>query len=150
MVQSTGTPSPNGLIDVWSQMFLLDGGERLGKTMSAYKMRFFGTGHNGYTLKPVNNADKIIHRLIDDMVISLNVDDYLQMPERIDTVMRVNMPPSRMAEYKQLERDFIMQINDTEIVAYNAATLAGKLLQYCNGAMYTDELKTGQKYTRQN
>lgn len=141
MVQLTGTPSPNGLIDVWSQMFLLDGGERLGKTMSAYKMRFFQTGHNGYTLKPVNNADKIIHRLIDDMVISLNVDDYLQMPERIDTVMRVNMPPSRLAEYKQLERDFIMQINDAEIVAYNAATLAGRLLQMCNGAIYTDELK---------
>jgi len=141
MVQLTGTPSPNGLIDIWSQMFLLDGGERLGKTMSAYKMRFFQTGHNGYTLTPVNNADKIIHRLIDDIVISLNVDDYLQMPERIDTVMRVNMPPSRLAEYKQLERDFIMQINDVEIVAYNAATLAGRLLQMCNGAMYTDELK---------
>jgi len=141
MVQLTGTPSPNGLIDIWSQMFLLDGGERLGKTMSAYKMRFFQTGHNGYTLKPVNNADKIIHRLIDDMVISLNVDDYLQMPERIDTVMRVNMPLARLAEYKQLERDFIMQINDAEIVAYNAATLAGRLLQMCNGAIYTDELK---------
>ena len=141
MVQLTGTPSPNGLIDIWSQMYLLDGGERLGKTISAYKMRFFQTGHNGYTLKPVNNADKIIHRLIDDMVISLNVDDYLQMPERINTVMRVNMPLARLAEYKQLERDFIMQINDAEIVAYNAATLAGKLLQYCSGAMYTDELK---------
>ena len=141
MVQLTGTPSPNGLIDIWSQMFLLDGGERLGKTISAYKMRFFQTGHNGYTLTPVNNADKIIHRLIDDIVISLNVDDYLQMPERIDTVMRVNMPPARLAEYKQLERDFIMQINDAEIVAYNAATLAGRLLQMCNGAMYTDELK---------
>ncbi|HNN28995.1 MAG TPA: DEAD/DEAH box helicase [Agitococcus sp.] len=141
MVQLTGTPSPNGLIDVWSQMFLLDGGERLGKTMSAYKMRFFEAGYNGYSFKPVKNADKIIHKLIDDIVISLNVDDYLQMPERIDTVMRVNIPPARLAEYKQLERDFIMQINDTEIVAYNAATLAGKLLQYCNGAMYTDELK---------
>ena len=141
MVQLTGTPSPNGLIDVWSQMFLLDGGERLGKTMSAYKMRFFEAGYNGYSFKPVKNADKIIHKLIDDIVISLNVDDYLEMPERIDTVMRVNTPPARLAEYKQLERDFIMQINDTEIVAYNAATLAGKLLQYCNGAMYTDELK---------
>ena len=141
MVQLTGTPSPNGLIDIWSQMYLLDGGERLGKTMSAYKMRFFQTGHNGYTLKPVNNADKIIHRLIDDMVISLNVDDYLQMPERIDTVMRVNMPLARLAEYKQLEREFLIQINDNEIVAYNAATLAGRLLQMCNGAIYTDELK---------
>ena len=141
MVQLTGTPSPNGLIDVWSQMFLLDGGERLGKTISAYKMRFFEAGYNGYSFKPVKNADKIIHKLIDDIVISLNVDDYLEMPERIDTVMRVNIPPARLAEYKQLERDFIMQINDTEIVAYNAATLAGKLLQYCNGAMYTDELK---------
>lgn len=141
MVQLTGTPSPNGLIDIWSQMFLLDGGERLGKTMSAYKMRFFQTGHNGYTLKPVKNADKIIHKLIDDIVISLNVEDYLEMPERIDTVMRVNIPPTRLAEYKQLEREFLIQINDNEIVAYNAATLAGKLLQYCNGAMYTDELK---------
>ena len=141
MVQLTGTPSPNGLIDIWSQMFLLDGGERLGKTMSAYKMRFFEAGYNGYSFKPVKNADKIIHRLIDDMVISLNVDDYLQMPERIDTVMRVNIPPTRLAEYKQLEREFLIQINDNEIVAYNAATLAGKLLQYCNGAMYTDELK---------
>ena len=141
MVQLTGTPSPNGLIDIWSQMFLLDGGERLGKTMSAYKMRFFEAGYNGYSFKPVKNADKIIHKLIDDIVISLNVDDYLEMPERIDTIIKVPLPPSRMAEYKQLERDFIMQINDTEIVAYNAATLAGKLLQYCNGAMYTDELK---------
>ena len=141
MVQLTGTPSPNGLIDVWSQMFLLDGGERLGKTMSAYKMRFFEAGYNGYSFKPVKNADKIIHKLIDDIVISLNVDDYLEMPERIDTVMRVNIPPTRLAEYKQLEREFLIQINDNEIVAYNAATLAGKLLQYCNGAMYTDELK---------
>ena len=141
MVQLTGTPSPNGLIDVWSQMFLLDGGERLGKTMSAYKMRFFEAGYNGYSFKPVKNADKIIHKLIDDIVISLNVDDYLEMPERIDTVMRVNIPPARLAEYKQLEREFLIQINDNEIVAYNAATLAGKLLQYCNGAMYTDELK---------
>ena len=141
MVQLTGTPSPNGLIDLWSQMFLLDGGERLGKTISAYKMRFFQTGHNGYTLTPVNNADKIIHRLIDDIVISLNVDDYLQMPDRIDTVIRVQLPPSRMVEYKQLEREFLIQINDNEIVAYNAATLAGRLLQMCNGAIYTDELK---------
>ena len=104
-------------------------------------MRFFQTGHNGYTLTPVNNADKIIHRLIDDIVISLNVDDYLQMPERIDTVMRVNMPPARLAEYKQLERDFIMQINDAEIVAYNAATLAGRLFKCATEQMYTDELK---------
>ena len=84
MVQLTGTPSPNGLIDVWSQMFLLDGGERLGKTMSAYKMRFFEAGYNGYPFKPVKNADKIIHKLIDDIVISLNVEDYLEMPERIN------------------------------------------------------------------
>jgi SNF2 family DNA or RNA helicase len=63
------------------------------------------------------------------------------MPERIDTVIRVPLPPSRMVEYKQLEREFLIQINDNEVVAYNAATLAGKLLQYCNGAMYTDELK---------
>jgi SNF2 family DNA or RNA helicase len=141
LVELTGTPSPNGLLDIWSQMYLLDCGERLGRSMTAYKQRFFEASYNGYSYKPVKSADKIIHKLIDDLVISLNVDDYLEMPERIDTVIRVPLPPSRMVEYKQLERDFIMQINNNDIVAYNAATLAGKLLQYCNGAMYTDELK---------
>ncbi len=141
LVELTGTPSPNGLLDIWSQMYLIDSGERLGRSMTAYKQRFFETDYSGYKFKPVKSADKVIHRLIDDIVISLNVDDYLEMPDRIDTVIRVPLPPSRMVEYKQLEREFLIQINDNEVVAYNAATLAGKLLQYCNGAMYTDELK---------
>ncbi len=142
LVELTGTPSPNGLLDIWSQMYLLDCGERLGRSMTAYKQRFFETDYSGYKFKPVKSADKIIHKLIDDIVISLNVDDYLEMPDRIDTVIRVQLPTSRMVEYKQLEREFLIQINDNNnIVAYNAATLAGKLLQYCNGAIYTDELK---------
>lgn len=141
LVELTGTPSPNGLLDIWSQMYLIDSGERLGRSMTAYKQRFFEAGYNGYSFKPVKSADRIIHKLIDDIVISLNVDDYLEMPERIDTVIRVPLPSSHMVEYKQLEREFLVHINDNEIVAYNAATLAGKLLQYCNGAMYTDELK---------
>jgi SNF2 family DNA or RNA helicase len=141
LVELTGTPSPNGLLDVWSQMYLIDSGERLGRSMTAYKQRFFETDYSGYKFKPVKSADKIIHKLIDDIVISLNVDDYLEMPDRIDTVIRVSLPPSRMVEYKQLEREFLIQINDNEIVAYNAATLAGRLLQMCNGAIYTDELK---------
>lgn len=141
LVELTGTPSPNGLLDIWSQMYLLDCGERLGRSMTAYKQRFFEASYNGYSFKPVKSADKIIHKLIDDLVISLNVDDYLEMPDRIDTVIRVSLPASRMVEYKQLEREFLIQINDNEIVAYNAATLAGKLLQFANGATYTDELK---------
>ena len=141
LVELTGTPSPNGLLDIWSQMYLLDCGERLGRSMTAYKQRFFEAGYNGYSYKPVKSADKIIHKLIDDLVISLNVDDYLEMPDRIDTVIRVSLPASRMVEYKQLEREFLIQINDNNIVAYNAATLAGRLLQMCSGAMYTDELK---------
>ena len=141
LVELTGTPSPNGLLDIWSQMYLLDCGERLGRSMTAYKQRFFEAGYNGYSFKPVKSADKVIHRLIDDIVISLNVDDYLEMPDRIDTVIRVSLPALRMVEYKQLEREFLIQINNNEIVAYNAATLAGKLLQFSNGATYTDELK---------
>lgn len=141
LIELTGTPSPNGLLDIWSQMYLLDGGQRLGKSMTTYKQRFFEQDRTGYKFTPVKSANKIIHSLIADLVISLNVDDYLEMPERIDTVIRVTMPPHRLDEYKQLERDFIMQINNNDIVAYNAATLAGKLLQYANGAMYTDELK---------
>lgn len=141
IVELTGTPSPNGLLDIWSQLYLLDGGQRLGKSMTAYKQRFFETDFTGYKFKPVKSADKIIHQLIDDIVISLNVDDYLEMPHRIDTVIKVQLPPNRLDEYKQLEREFLIQINDNDIVAYNAATLAGKLLQYCNGAIYTDDLK---------
>jgi len=141
LVELTGTPSPNGLLDIWSQMYLIDSGERLGRSMTAYKQRFFEAGYNGYSFKPVKSADKVIHRLIDDIVISLNVDDYLEMPDRIDTVIRVQLPSSRMVEYKQLEREFLIQINNNEIVAYNAATLAGRLLQMWNGAIYTDELK---------
>ncbi len=112
LVELTGTPSPNGLLDIWSQMYLLDCGERLGRSMTAYKQRFFEAGYNGYSFKPVKSADKIIHKLIDDIVISLNVDDYLEMPDRIDTVIRVQLPTSRMVEYKQLEREFLIQIND--------------------------------------
>ena len=141
LVELTGTPSPNGLLDIWSQMYLIDSGERLGRSMTAYKQRFFEAGYNGYSFKPVKSADKIIHKLIDDIVISLNVDDYLEMPERIDTVIKVQLPQNRLAEYQQLERDFLTQINDNDIVAYNAATLVGRLLEFCNGAMYTDELK---------
>lgn len=141
IVELTGTPSPNGLLDIWSQMYLLDNGQRLGKSMTAYKQRFFESDYSGYKFKPVKSADKIIHKLIDDIVISLNVDDYLEMPERIDTIIKVPLPQNRLDEYKQLEREFLIQINDNDIVAYNAAALAGKLLQYCNGAMYTDELK---------
>jgi len=141
LVELTGTPSPNGLLDVWSQMYLLDCGARLGRSMTAYKQRFFEVGYNGYSFNPVPSANGIIHRLIDDIVISLNVEDYLEMPERIDTVICVTMPPHLLDEYKQLERDFLIQINDNELVAYNAATLAGKLLQFANGATYTDELK---------
>ena len=131
LVELTGTPSPNGLLDIWSQIYLLDNGQRLGKTMTAYKQRFFESDYMGYKFKPVKSADKIIHQLIDDIVISLNVDDYLEMPERIDTVIKVQLPQNRLNEYKQLEREFLIQINDNDIVAYNAATLAGKLLQYC-------------------
>lgn len=141
LVELTGTPSPNGLLDIWSQIYLLDNGQRLGKSMTAYKQRFFESDYMGYKFKPVKSADKIIHKLIDDIVISLNVDDYLEMPERIDTVIKVQLPRNRLDEYKQLEREFLIQINDNDIVAYNAATLAGKLLQYCNGAIYTDDLK---------
>lgn len=141
LVELTGTPSPNGLLDIWSQIYLLDNGQRLGKSMTAYKQRFFESDYMGYKFKPVKYADKIIHKLIDDIVISLNVDDYLEMPERIDTVIKVQLPQNRLDEYKQLEREFLIQINDNDIVAYNAATLAGKLLQYCNGAIYTDDLK---------
>jgi len=142
MIQLTGTPSPNGLIDLWAQMYLLDCGERLGRNFSSFKTRFFEpVGYMGYTLKPVKNGDKIIHSLLSDITMSLKTEDYLEMPDRIDRVIDVQLPKKIYDDYKELEREFVLSINDEEVTALSAATLANKLLQYCNGAIYTDELK---------
>lgn len=135
----SGTPSPNGLLDIWSQLYMVDFGERLGRTMGAYKTRFFESDFMGYKFTPrAGSADKI-HGLIADKVLSMSADDYLELPERIDLIETVELPAKTLKLYQEFEKQLFADLpSGEEIEAATAAVLANKLLQWCNGAIYTD------------
>lgn len=145
VVGLTGTPAPNGLIDLWSQVYLLDKGERLGKNITAYRKKYFTPGRtNGqivfnYDLK--ENSDKEIHNAIRDICISMKAEDYLELPDRIDRIVPSTLPQSVMERYKEFEKEQIMTLfeNETVITAVNKAAVIGKLLQFSNGAIYDEE-----------
>jgi len=141
VVALTGTPSPNGLLDLWSQVFMLDFGTTLGRTMTAYKQRFFETDYMGYKFTPKAGSDEKIHGLIKPFTLSMSAEDYLELPPRIDSVIRVDLPTKVLAQYKEFENDLILEVQEHELEAQSAAVLANKLLQWCNGATYTDEHK---------
>ena len=143
----TGTPAPNGLMDLWAQVYLIDFGQSLGRTVTAYKQRFFeSTGYMGYKFEPRDGADKTIHGLIEHQVLSMTAEDYLELPERIDLVERVSLPATTLKAYKEFEKELLIELEDGEFVeASTAAVLANKLLQWCNGAMYVDETKRWQE-----
>lgn len=141
MTLLTGTPTPNGLLDLWSQVYLIDGGSTLGKTFTAYKQRFFEADYMGYKFTPKAGANENIHELIRPFTLSMSAEDYLSVPGRLDSVVTVNLPPKAAAQYADFERDLLLQIEGEELEAVNAAVLAGKLLQMANGAIYTDAAK---------
>lgn len=140
VVGLTGTPAPNGLIDLWSQIYLLDSGERLGRTVTGYRERYFTPNQRNQTTifnyKLKDDAEQAIMNKISDICISMKAEDWLDMPERIDSVVSVKMTDKQLAEYEQFERDCYMQFAEGEVTAATAATLTNKLLQYSNGAMY--------------
>ncbi|MDU1114628.1 MAG: DEAD/DEAH box helicase [Clostridium butyricum] len=141
----TGTPAPNSLIDLWPQLYLLDGGERLGKTITGYRERYFAPGdRNQFVVFNYNlreGAEEAIHNKISDICVSMKADDYLDMPERIDNIVKIDLPKKALREYEELEKELIIQLDDEDISASNSAVLTGKLLQMCNGAIYADETK---------
>lgn len=139
----TGTPAPNGLLDLWSQVYLIDFGQSLGRTMTNYKKRFFeATGYMGYKFEPREGAEATIHKLIEHQVLSMTAEDYLELPERIDLVEKIALPPATLKAYAEFEKELLIELEDGEFVeASTAAVLANKLLQWCNGAMYVDETK---------
>lgn len=141
LVALTGTPSPNGLLDLWSQVYMLDFGKALGRTMTDYKRRFFETDYMGYKFTPKSGSADKIHDLIRPFTLSMSAADYLDVPDRIDSVLSVDLPPKTLALYREFERDLILEVQEHEIEAQSAAVLANKLLQWCNGATYTDALK---------
>lgn len=143
VVGLTGTPTPNSLIDLWPQVYLLDGGKRLGKTITSYRQQYFTPGQmNGhivynYNLKP--GADETIHSRISDICISMMAKDYLDLPERIDNKIEIKLSDSTKKKYKQLEKDLVIELGENDITAANAAVLTNKLLQMANGAIYSED-----------
>ena len=140
VVLLTGTPSPNGLIDLWPQLWLLDRGERLGKTITAYRRDYFNKKYSGFGYDLSAGADSRIHNRIKDICMSLKSADYLELPERIDTFINVVLPPAIKRKYEEFERDNVLKLLEAEeISAMNAAGLSNKLLQFAGGAVYDED-----------
>ena len=142
IVGLTGTPAPNGLIDLWSQIYLLDQGERLGKTLTEYRNRYFDPGRRNQNIVfewiPKPFAEENIYEKISDICVSMKAEDWLRLPERIDNVIEVELPEKAKSQYKQLEKDLILPLVDSDVTAANAAVLTNKLLQMANGAIYDE------------
>jgi SNF2 family DNA or RNA helicase len=142
IVGLTGTPSPNGLLDLWPQIYLLDRGERLGKTFSSYRERYFVPDQRSqmiiYSWKPKIDAEAAIYQKISDICVSMKAQDYLDMPERIDNYVRVEMSAKEKEFYRNLEQNMLLPFKDGDIDAANAAALSNKLLQMAGGAVYDE------------
>jgi len=145
VVGLTGTPAPNGLIDLWPQIYLMDRGDRLGKTITQFRAKYFTPGRsNGYVVYNYNlqgGAEQAIRDKISDICISMQAGDYLQMPMLTNNIIKLKMPKEIAASYKQFEKDNVLKLinTDTEITALNAAGLSNKLLQFANGAIYDED-----------
>ncbi|MGM0792413.1 MAG: SNF2-related protein [Bacillota bacterium] len=143
LVGLTGTPAPNGLIDLWPQIYLLDGGERLGKTVTGYREKYFLPDKRNqmivYTWKLKDGAEDAIYEKLSDICVSMKAKDYLELPERIDNVIPVELPKKAKEQYDQLEKELILSIEEADVLAGSAAVLANKLLQVANGAVYDED-----------
>jgi SNF2 family DNA or RNA helicase len=142
IVGLTGTPTPNGLMDLWAQFRILDRGERLGRFITKYRADYFmpdkRNGQIIYSYKPLPYAEEAIYRKISDITISMKSTDHLQMPELISSEYTVQLSDEELSHYEELKRDLVLTLGDGEITAANAASLSNKLSQMANGAVYDD------------
>ena len=138
----TGTPSSNGLMDLWAEFKLLDKGQRLGRFITQYRINYFipdkRNGEIIYSYKPLPYAEDAIYRRISDITISMKSTDHLKMPELVTSQYEVQLSEAERDRYEDLKQELILQLPDGEITAANAAALTGKLSQLANGAIYSD------------
>ena len=143
VVGLTGTPSSNGLMDLWAEFRLLDMGHRLGRFITGYREAYFTpdkrNGQVVFSYKPLPGAEDAIYRQIADITISMKSTDYLEMPECVMNEVKVTLSEAERAVYDGIRRDMVVSLGDTEIDAMNAAALAGKLCQMSNGAVYGED-----------
>lgn len=145
IVGLTGTPAPNSLMDLWSQINLLDMGERLGRFIGGYRERYFTPDKRNrevvFSYKPREGAEDSIYKKISDICISMKALDYLDMPECIFNKVEVQMDEKEEILYKKLETEMLLSFEEGDIDAVNAAALSNKLLQMANGAVYDENGK---------
>lgn len=158
MIGLTGTPQPNGLLDLWSQLYLLDRGKRLGDKIGGYRKTYFNEGQRkdhvvyNYNLKKEKNRRlgkdiyaAEIYDKISDICISMKAEDWLKLPKMLERQYTVDMHPALLEKYEEFEREAFLEYEDKELTAVNAASLTGKLLQFANGAIYTDSERRSYK-----
>lgn len=143
VVGLTGTPTPNGLLDLWPQMYLIDEGKRLGRTFSGYRARYFDPDKRNrvqiWTWKPKPGAEEDIYRTIGDIALSMQAKDLLHLPERTDVDVPVALPAPARQAYERLEQELVLQLPEGVVQASQAATLLNKLLQMAGGCAYGED-----------
>ena len=148
----TGTPSSNGLMDLWAEFKLLDMGQRLGRFITQYRNDYFlpdkRNGQIIYSYKPMPYAEDAIYRKISDMTISMKSTDHLKMPELVSSRYEVKLSEAEAQRYEDLKQELILQLPEGEVTAANAASLTGKLVQLANGAIYSDDGDTVEFHDR--
>lgn len=135
----TGTPAPNGLADLFGQMYIVDTGKTLGKYITHFRMRFMVKGYDGYSWHMPEGVEPIIHGLVRPYLLRLMAKDHLEMPVLINNYIEVDLPKDLKEKYKRLERDFLIKLQDETVVAFNSAALGVKCRQFANGFLYTEE-----------
>lgn len=142
IVGLTGTPSGNGLMDLWAEFRILDMGERLGRYISQYRNLYFQPDkRNGmvvYSYKPLPGAEEAIYHQIADITVSMKATDYLEMPELVSVAKEVRLSEKEMERYDELKKSLVLELPGGEVTSANAASLTLKLSQMANGAIYTD------------
>lgn len=145
VVGLTGTPSSNGLMDLWAEFRILDLGERLGRYITHYRNEYFlPDKRNGvviFSYKPQPHAEERIYRRLADMTISMKSTEYLKMPELILNELEINLDEEDQTKYKKFKKEMVMTIQEKEIDAINAASLSNKLIQLANGSIYDEDKK---------
>lgn len=143
VVGLTATPASKSLIDLWSQVYLLDRGERLGKTITQYRNTYFrpgrSKGHIVYNYELLPGAEERIYGDIQDICLSLKAEDWLNVPELVDIYHHLELPDALNKSYKQFARELVLELENESLLASNRAVLLGKLLQFANGAIYLED-----------
>ena len=146
MVQLTGTPTPNSTLELWPQLYLLDKGKRLENTRGKFLTKYCELEGNPAWNQWVVREDrtKTVHSKVADIVLRMKADDYLELPDRVDSEIQIELTPKARKIYNQMEKEFLVEYDNGEILAVNAAVKINKLLQICNGNIYDDEGETVQ------